>query len=66
MIGMAKTLADGSTPDTLQAALSSPDSYCLRSGGVVTAAGLSLEQAMIERFGDRLGKANSDPVKVSN
>ena len=66
MIGMAKTLADGSTPDALQAALSSPDSYCLRSGGVVTAAGLSLEQAMIERFGDRLGKANSDPVKVSN
>ncbi|MGB7298224.1 MAG: Rieske 2Fe-2S domain-containing protein [Burkholderiaceae bacterium] len=56
MIGMARSLHAGDEPAVLQAALQSPDSYGLRSGGVVTRQGLSLEQAMIERFGNRTGK----------
>ncbi len=59
MIGMAKELLAGNAPDAMLAALNTPESYCLRSGGVVTATGLTLGQAMVERFGHRTGMATS-------
>ncbi|NDH53598.1 MAG: aromatic ring-hydroxylating dioxygenase subunit alpha [Betaproteobacteria bacterium] len=54
----AKSLADG----TATPAAVSPESYHVRSGSAIAAGGVPLEQVMLQRFGDRIGRVqkNSD------
>lgn len=57
MLGEAAALEQSAAAQRVQTALSDPESYRLRSGGVVTRAGLELESVMVERFGHPHGYA---------
>jgi phenylpropionate dioxygenase-like ring-hydroxylating dioxygenase large terminal subunit len=58
MLGGAKALAAGREPE----APFRHGSYRLRSGSWIAAEGVSFEQVMLERFGDRVGRIASEPA----
>ena len=55
MLQAAKDLAEGTEPPHA----AEPDSYNVRSGGIVCDGAKSLEQVMVERFGDRYGRVGA-------
>ncbi|MGE0803543.1 MAG: Rieske 2Fe-2S domain-containing protein [Lautropia sp.] len=61
MFDMLRDLENGTEP----AAATHPESYCVRSGGHVADASKSLQQVMLERFGDPLGRTDRGGVPTA-